>query len=378
MRSLVVSVLALLVAAPAASATTVTSNPGFTLFVIAGAGETNQIVISHSGGVATITDPEGVQAMGGSGCVPDNPNQLSCTSAGYSSVEVAAGDGDDSVRLSLALSGQGMLKLAGEAGNDVIDASGVSGPSLGIGTRQIAGFAGNDTLIGTPGSDLLDGQMVAPCIPGPGCLGGPPPPGTPDNPADAGDDILMAGEGNDTTHPGRGADTADGGGGDDTMHTVLSLFVGAPGSDDSAFDNIICGTGNDNADLGVGDQVDSDCELIGQLVTCPGGATCEVAPSVTAPAGGGAASSLAAASKKGRGKKGKGKRKVRVLGVGQKSKISAGTTQGVTIRMRVKEVNKALGKRASITATFLAAITRTKKGKVIGKIKRKRRFKLNR
>jgi hypothetical protein len=85
-----------LVAATSAHASTVT---GSGTGVTAAAGEQNNIVVSRSGNVTTITDTAGVSG-GGLGCVPMGLNQVDCTSTGpIVSFSVLAGDRDDSVQL---------------------------------------------------------------------------------------------------------------------------------------------------------------------------------------------------------------------------------------------------------------------------------------
>ncbi|NOX54615.1 MAG: calcium-binding protein, partial [Planctomycetes bacterium] len=84
-------------------------------------------------------------------------------------------------------------RLYGSNNDDVLDASGFTGPTW------LFGFGGNDTLVGGSGADYLDA-------------------GTGDDGLSglAGSDTLIGGDGNDTLLGGDGNDTIDAGPGTDT------------------------------------------------------------------------------------------------------------------------------------------------------------------
>jgi hypothetical protein len=89
---------------------------------------------------------------------------------------------------------------------------------------------------------------------------------------------------------------------------------------------------------------------------------------------GGASASSALASI---AKKKKGKKKPLVLGK-QKVKLRAGQSELLNIKLRTSKVNKALGKSAQVPATMRFNVKRVKKGKQVGKLKKRVRFKLKR
>jgi Ca2+-binding RTX toxin-like protein len=275
---------------------------------------------------------------------------------------VLAGDRDDTVTLAVStLAGFGGVNVSGGDGNDVIDASAVS--ASGQVANTYTGYAGNDTVIGGPVADGLDEF-------GTGLIG----PGDPLLPADqilqvtsAGDDRLVAGGGNDRVNAIAGADNVEGGEGDDYINTVGVSSQNKP-QDDGAVDSILCGGGSDTATLGPGDQVGADCELIGQFTVCPpGGPDCEGSAEVTVP--GGAGSSAASAA-------GGGGKKVKVLGKSKKTKVKAGRSKGVTIKLKASKVKSALGKRSEVRATMDLGLDKVKGNKTVGSVKRKVRFKL--
>ena len=112
----------------------------------------------------------------------------------FSSINVQAGDGDDTVDGSNGIAGFGPLTINGGAGNDTI-----------------RGGDGDDTLLGGNGNDTIDGNR--------------------------GNDVVLGGGGNDTFiwDPGDGSDTIEGQGGTDAMdfngsNAAENIDVSANGS----------------------------------------------------------------------------------------------------------------------------------------------------
>jgi hypothetical protein len=346
--------VATLFSAPTALASTLSSGGQLK----AGTGEQNVISITQSGSVTTITDSAGVTFAVGQDCTQNSGTQITCT--GFSSFGVDAGDLNDQVTLTLPAVQR--VTVSGGDGNDVIDGSGVG--AAGPVQNGFDGCSGNDTITGSPGKDGIDqGQG--------GCASADPFAAL--TAATAGDDRLVGGAGDDVIGAVVGADTVDAGEGNDDVNTinVAPPPTGGP-VPDGAVDTIICGGGTDDAEAGQGDLLDMDCESVLQFITCPeGAADCLGAATVTAP-GGAASSSLASAA----GGKKKGKRTV--LGKSQKVKLKAGQYRGVSIKLRPKKVKSALGKRSQVGATFQANLTKVRKGKTIGHVKKKVRFKLTR
>jgi Ca2+-binding RTX toxin-like protein len=106
----------------------------------------------------------------------DGTIDFSFDSSTFSSINVQAGDGDDTVDGSNGIAGFGPLTINGGPGNDTI-----------------RGGDGDDTLLGGNGNDTIDGNR--------------------------GNDVVIGGGGNDTFiwDPGGGSDTIEGQGGTDAM-----------------------------------------------------------------------------------------------------------------------------------------------------------------
>ena len=145
-------------------------------------------------------------------------------------MQVAAGDGNDTVRgglgLDTILGGRGDDYLRGTKGDDRIEGGSGNDRLLGqVGDDTLIGGDGNDTLVGEDGTDRLYGRL--------------------------GDDILNGNGGTDFLDGGEGADTMNGGSDNDNIR--------AGGGDDSALggdgdDRIEGGDGNDQ--INGGDGVD--------------------------------------------------------------------------------------------------------------------------
>lgn len=217
-RALALAVLALLAVAAPADAATVWVQ-GTELRVNAAPGEANAVVVGEEFGIdgsPTLTvDDFGAPLAAGTGCTGDpllSP-RVSCQAAGVTAIEVATGDGDDSVTVTVPLA----VRAFGGAGDDVLASSG-----------------GADLLDGGDGNDRLD--------------------------AGEGDDTLLGGVGDDELHGGPGADRLDGDRGHDSAD-------GAEGNDyilvrDRRSDAAFCGAGRDRVRAEVLDSLDFSCERV--------------------------------------------------------------------------------------------------------------------
>ncbi len=266
-----------------------------------------------------------------------------------------------------------MSTADGGTGNDTIDASG-----SGLVGHQIAGSEGDDTIIGGPFGDILNRPVSQTGPVGPAAID------------DPGNDTVTGGGGDDFIGAKSGADVVNAGEGHDLIETLPAgpnaTLLDLNLQDDGAIDNISCGgqisapgsfprppsAQGDTASVGQGDIVAGDCEFLNQFIECPSGASCAGDVSIEAGAGGAASSALASIAKKKKGKK-----KPLVLGK-QKVKLAAGKSQLVNIKLQTSKVGKALGKSAQVPATMRFNVKRIKKGKQVGKLKKRVRFKLKR
>ncbi len=138
---------------------------------------------------------------------------------------------DGKLRTSHALNQVQSVKFTGTAGNDSFDASGL-GSKI---TVTASGLAGNDTLMGGGGQDVLIGGDGNDLVDGAG-----------------GADNITGGDGNDTLRGDGGDDSLTGGNGDD-------FIVGGIGNDkieaEAGNDSVFGGAGNDSIRGGDGDDV---------------------------------------------------------------------------------------------------------------------------
>ncbi|GGG66055.1 hypothetical protein GCM10011374_32560 [Kocuria dechangensis] len=187
-------------AAPAQAATAVSVADGI-LRIDASAGEDNDITVSRitlrGGATRYQVQDSGDTLNAGRGCTRVNPNTVRCTTADVDEVRVRTGNGDDEVRLNVALrstvdAGAGNDWVSGGTGRDVVDA-GAGNDTVygGLGNDRLDGGAGNDTLDGGQGNDRLDG--------GPG------------------NDRLRGGADNDRIDGGAGNDRLEGNAGNDDL-----------------------------------------------------------------------------------------------------------------------------------------------------------------
>ena len=148
MRFFGLTVLILLALSAPASAATVSVGNGV-LRVAAAPGEWNAISVAppvFPGPIPSLVISDaGAAPTAGPGCLPAlTPGSVSCEAVGVGSVEVDAGDGDDSVLVSTALparirGGDGDDDLAGGAGGDLLDG--------GTGSDSGEAGPGDDTIV---------------------------------------------------------------------------------------------------------------------------------------------------------------------------------------------------------------------------------------
>jgi Ca2+-binding RTX toxin-like protein len=166
--------------------------------------------------------------------------------------------------------------ILGTAGNDTI--TGTPGDDIicGLGGNDtLNGLGGNDVLVGGPGNDILRGGGGNDVL-----FGGP------------GDDTLIGSGGNDVLVGGQGTDSYDGGAGNDTI-TAQDRVDATADSGDTTPESITCGTGADTVTFDPFDQVNCapganlNCATTSgvpalPLITVPAGAFCLVTHAVVA------------------------------------------------------------------------------------------------
>ncbi len=152
--------------------------------------------------------------------------------------------------------------LTGSAGNDTIDASGLTNALAfvtldgGAGNDSLRGTAGADLLTGGDGNDTLRGGAGNDTIDGGAGLDG--------LSGAAGNDLLICGEGDDTAYGGSGNDTILGAGGNDTCYggAGVDSVKGNTGTDKIAGGS---GTGAQVGDI----VVDNAAEITELFVLTP-------------------------------------------------------------------------------------------------------------
>ena len=214
-----------------ASASSVFRNPGSDMLIYdAGFGETNQVVITHAGGLLTVTDP-GATISPGSTCSPTGDvHVVTCAEAGVARLDVDLQDLGDSAKIVAALPAH----LRGRGGADTLTG--------GAGPDTLDGHTEHDTLDGGADADVLSGEdNIAVCngTSGNTLAGGP------------GDDLLRGGEGPDSLSGGDGNDTLQGCAGDDGL------------TGDDGEDMLISGDGNDTLGGGTGDDKLGTSDVLG-------------------------------------------------------------------------------------------------------------------
>ena len=208
---------AILLAAPAALASTVTVTGGDTVRVLETGNEANRVTVSHQAGsdIYRVTDAASNLTPSGT-CVMVDAHSATCPGAGIGEISVATGDRDDSITLDAATIPSTVTEdLDGGNANDTV--RGANSPGTLRGGSGNDDVAGRGTLMGGSGNDLITGSPLA--------------------------DNLRGSSGRDTLDGGFGADDLSGGSSTDTL-----VY---PGRANGV--NVTIGSGNDN-DGGPEDQ----------------------------------------------------------------------------------------------------------------------------
>jgi Ca2+-binding RTX toxin-like protein len=222
---------AILLAPATADAATVTVTQNTVQFVAA-PGELNQVVVTFQAGgqPVTVRDGGGAPLTPSGGCTAIDAVSASCAGTAITAARLDLGDNNDS-----------LTTFAPEVGT--VDVTG------GPGIDTLAGGRGSDVLDGGDGNDLLDGGE-----------------GDDDLRGAANDDGLLGGPGNDRLHGGADTDHLLGHDGDDRLTGAAGVdhLDGGPGNDelvggegtDAADPDVLFGRGGDDALTG-GDADDS-------------------------------------------------------------------------------------------------------------------------
>jgi Ca2+-binding RTX toxin-like protein len=194
--------------------------------------EENDLSVDFDGGETVFRDRVPIAA--GRGCTARADGSVACVAT---ETRADLGDGDDSGRGRLLLSGNPAIRIAGGTGSDVLSGGGtlsggpgddlLTGQTLdgGDGADVLTGIGAYDRLVGGPGPDVLHGGDGADSLTGDGA-GAPPAP-----------DVLDGGEGDrdtvsyhDSDAPVR-VDLAAGSGGDGDRLVGLEHVIGGYGDD---------------------------------------------------------------------------------------------------------------------------------------------------
>jgi hypothetical protein len=203
---------------------------------IRGDAAASQLSVEAADGTATVRDPATALAPG-DGCTAVDPHTVTCAVAA-AELSARLGEGDDA--LTVLAGAWDILRLAGDAGDDRIDAA---LPTSARGA-VIRGGDGDDELVGTGKDDIVNGNAGADTI-----RGG----------ADA--DIIEGDEGADELYGENGADSLE----SDDDDTVLDGGAGNDYFDTSGSEEPVCGDG-DNDQVGItygvapGPLYGADCE----------------------------------------------------------------------------------------------------------------------
>jgi Ca2+-binding RTX toxin-like protein len=181
----------ILIAAPAALASTVTITGGDTVRVAETGNEANQVTVRYDAGTDVYKVADAAATLTPSGtCVMVNAHNATCPGAGIKTVSVATGDRDDSIRLDAATIPSTITEnLDGGAANDTIRGANTPGTLTGGSGNDVV--RGRGTLNGGRGNDMLTGSPLA--------------------------DNLRGSSGRDTLDGGFGADDLNGGSNTDTL-----------------------------------------------------------------------------------------------------------------------------------------------------------------
>ncbi|GII01671.1 calcium-binding protein [Planobispora takensis] len=189
-------------------------------------GVDNEVVIELENNSIFIRDGAG-DVVVGAGCLASG-NDARRLAATVTRIHVAAGDGDDSVRVTAPR----RAVLRGGDGEDDLRGAGVADDIRGgADNDDLRGGGGNDVMFGNGGDDEMFGN--------------------------AGNDELNGGAGNDDMSGGAGNDELNGNGGADELN-------GNAGTDDlnggAGPDTLNGGAGTDSCNGGAGTDTETNCE----------------------------------------------------------------------------------------------------------------------
>jgi len=193
--------------------------------VIAGAAETNAVVIDRSGPVTIVRD--GAGATAGAGCEAQTATAVHCFGPALESATVTLGDGDDRLVFATPFVGGGARALVADGGD------GDDRLVAGLGNAVLNGGDGDDLLVGGAAWDTLDGGR-----------------GTDELIGGAGVDTAVYANRSEPLHLDRDGDADDGAAGEvDRIEADVEQLVGGDG------DDVLLGTDRgDDLDGGGGDD----------------------------------------------------------------------------------------------------------------------------
>jgi hemolysin type calcium-binding protein len=299
--------------AASASASTV-SKSGSTLTYAAANNETNQTIVSLSGGTYTFSD-NGATVGVGSGCTSSGAHSATCAGAGVTAISVVSGNMNDlawetASTAATLIGGDGNDNLIGGGGADVLigcggddtynggggadtfvdgafcsgggadtvtyagrstpvfvsldgqanDGQAGEGDSVAGDIENVIGGNSDDTIAGGRGDNHIQGGAGNDSIVGEQ---------DPTFDPTVGNDNLEGGDGNDSLNGGDGDNQLDGGNGNDVIQGGFGSdrFIGGAGNDtlqadDGVFDQLSCGSGTDSGTADPDDLINPDCEAI--------------------------------------------------------------------------------------------------------------------
>ena len=228
---------ALLVCLPATASATTSATRVDNAITITGDDGPNVISVNNVGDFIMYEDRTGQSIVAGDGCFQENPSLINCGQGGFGlKATVTLGGGDDTYDDRLARTDWPVADVDAGAGNDTINGS--------YGSDILRGGDGNDTLRGIAANDQIDGG------PGDDTIHG-----------GADDDLVIGGPGRDSIN-GDGEYSGTTLGGNDTIQAR-----------DGETDQVACGFGADTAVLDASDVLDlvGDCESVDQQAAGGGG-----------------------------------------------------------------------------------------------------------
>src|SRR3954447_1190931 len=153
MRRTIITVIALLAAAPSAHAASATTAYGNLRYTAAG-GEINNVNFARVNGDTFRVTDTGTTIAAGTGCTQDSPNLVTCTTAAGRPIIANLGDQNDRAASRTSRSVQffgedGNDRLGGASGRDTLDGgNGDDNETGGAGNERVLRGGRNDTTLG--------------------------------------------------------------------------------------------------------------------------------------------------------------------------------------------------------------------------------------